>query len=66
MSSATTPEPKTSAEVLLRVRLSDGLNVADLAELSRHAEEVGSLDSAVIQLIRSGLGALRHQKEARP
>lgn len=45
-------------EVLLRIRLSEGLNADDLQQLSREAQRTGSMDSALIKVLRAGLAVL--------
>lgn len=65
MSTSTTQEPNRGAEVLLRVRLSEELDGKDLAELTRYAAKVGSLETAVFTLIRSGLAKLTPKKGAK-
>jgi hypothetical protein len=54
-------DPKNTtpaAEVILRVRLADGLTSSDLEGVSRVAELTGSLESAIATLIKRGLARL--------
>ncbi|HYF37543.1 MAG TPA: hypothetical protein VD994_19735 [Prosthecobacter sp.] len=54
-----------SAELILRVQLADALGADDLETLSKEAEAAGSLEAAVVRVLKRGLSAISPTRPAK-